>query len=218
MNSTIILGLVDKIRGAADKMKKFLSATTLDIIKTICVVVALCIVAYDYYNTSQKEHLDPTTRFIISGKIREDLTDLREFSGAGKTFILGYHNGVATFTRVPFVFADMRYEVAADSIEYTSDLFSNISLDKFSFVEQHIMDDEWCGPIASLNDHRLESVFKKHGVTYVHFSNIKDSKGLPVASVVLCWYGSEKPDALQHNNSVIKSYVRNIKTQILCYQ
>ena len=138
MNSTIILGLVDKIRGAADKMKKFLSATTLDIIKTICVVVVLCIIAYDYYNTSQKEHLDPTTRFIISGKIREDLTDLREFSGAGKTFILGYHNGVATFTRVPFVFADMRYEVTADSIEYTSDLFSNISLDKFSFVEQHI--------------------------------------------------------------------------------
>lgn len=217
MNTTIILGLVDKIREAAGKMK-FLSATALDVIKTICIVVTLCIVAYDSYNDSQKEHLDPTTRFIISGKIREDLTELREFSGAGKAFVLGYHNGVANFTRVPFVFADMRYEVTADSIEYTSDLFNNISLDKFAFTEQHIMADEWHGPIARLNDHRLESVFKKYGVTYVYFNNITDSKGLPVASVVLCWYGSEKPDALRHNNSVIKSYVRNIKTQILCYQ
>lgn len=217
MQTATILGLVDKIREAAGKMT-FLSARALNIIRTICVVATLCVVVYDTYISTQKEHLDPTTRFVISGKIREDLTELREFIGAGKTFVLGYHNGVSNFTRVPFVFADMRYEVAADSIEYTSDLFNNVSLDKFAFAEQHIMEDGWRGKICKLNDHRLESMLEMHKVSYIYFCNIKDVKGIPVATVVLCWYNGQIPDLDSHHHNVINSYVRNIKTQILCYQ
>lgn len=217
MQTTAILGLLDKLREAASKMS-FLSARTLNIIRTVCVIITFGVVVYDFYTGSQKEHLDPTTRFVISGKVREDLTDLREICGAGKTFLLGYHNGVANFTRIPFVFADIRYEIAADSIEYTSDLFSNISLDKFSFAERHITDESWYGPIDKLNDARLENVFKLHKVKYVYFSNIKNNKGIPVATVVLCWYNSaETPQSIKFHDNIIKSYVRNIKASILSH-
>lgn len=217
MNIAVIMGLIDKIREAAGKMK-FLSATTLDIIKTVCIIATLCLVTIDSYNNTKKEHLDPTTRFVISGKIRQDLTELREFSGAGKVFVLGYHNGIANFTRVPFVFADMRYEVTADSIEYTSDMFSNISLDKFAFAEQHIMDKEWYGPVSHMKDARLEGVLKKYGVTYIHFSNISDDRGIPIASVVLCWYNKDTNTLSAHYHNIVNAYVRNIKTSLLKYQ
>ena len=217
MNIAFIMSLIDKIREAAGKMK-FLSATTLDIIKTICIIATLCIVTFDTYTNTKKEHLDPTTRFVISGKIRQDLTELREFSGAGKVFVLGYHNGIANFTRVPFVFADMRYEVTADTIEYTSDMFSNISLDKFAFAERHIMDKEWYGPVSHMNDARLEGVLKKYGVTYIHFSNISDDRGIPIASVVLCWYNKDADMSSARYRNIVNAYVRNIKTSLLKYQ
>lgn len=213
MQITIILELLSKIKEFAGKID-FLPAKTIDTIKTICVIITFGIVAYDFYEESQSKHLDPTSRFVVSGKIREDLTELREISGAGKTFLLGYHNGVANFTRIPYVFADMRYEVTADSIEYTSDIFSNISLDKFSFAERHIMDETWQGPVNKLNDVRLEKVFSLYNVKYVYFSNIKNSKGIPVASVVLCWYDDNYTN-IKIQDNIVRSYVRNIKSSIL---
>lgn len=218
MHFATIVELLNKLRESLGKLN-ILPEKTLEFIKTICIIITLCVVSYNAYMDSVKSHKDPTTRFVVSGAIRNDLTELRKFSGAGKAFVLGYHNGVANFTRIPFVFADMRYEVTADSVEYTSDLYSNVSLDKFQFCEQHITDNIWHGPITALNDHRLESVFRRHGVKYVYFSAIKDGKGIPVATVALLWYDSEnQPIIVRDHKPTIQTYVKNIKTTLMSYE
>lgn len=214
---TGLLNILDKMRELAGKIK-ILPAKAIDVIQSICIIVTFGVVIYDYYSASKKEHLDPTERFVISSSIRQDLSSLRDYCNAGKVFILGYHNGVSNFTRIPFVFADMRYEIVADTIEYTSEYFSNISLDKFSFAERHILDSSWHGHISSLNDTRLENTFKRYGVEYVYFGNIKNDKGIPVASVVICWYTHTNVMDVQKQSPAINSYIRNIKSQLLCHQ
>lgn len=76
-------------------------------------------------------------RVNISPKIDNELKDLLIELKADRVCLCEMHNGTNNLSGLPFLYADMAYEVDGHDIEDVSDEFKNVNLSKYPLIGNH---------------------------------------------------------------------------------
>lgn len=89
----------------------------------------------------KKKHDDLVKyRISIGPEIKNTLKDVLINLNAGRVTVCEMHNGTKNLSGLPFIYADMAYEVEAPECDFISDEYKNFSMAKYPFVGFHYDD------------------------------------------------------------------------------
>jgi len=120
-------------------------------------------------NEIKKTHDELITRRMkVSPKIYDILKDLLIDLDADRVSVCEMHNGTNNLSGLPFLFADMAYEVDAHGVEDISDEYKNTNLGRYPIIGKHYEEGIYINSIEEIEkeDPRFAMKLKIGGSKY----------------------------------------------------